>query len=252
MKRALYLLIAFVLPLFCLANNNAETYFAAGNAAYAKGHFKEALESYQKVLNDNYQSASLYLNMGNASYKNGDVPSALLYYGKAHKLAPGDEDINFNIRFVNSKTTDKVDAIPEFFLSRWWHGFILAFSAGALAWLSILLVVAASATLVWYFYAQSVLLKKVSFYGAIILFFLGLFTVFIAGSQLNYFNGHKEAIIFNSSVTVKSGPVDKAGALFVIHDGTKVNVLDSNNGWTKIKLNNGNEGWIKSTDAKEI
>jgi uncharacterized protein YgiM (DUF1202 family) len=38
----------------------------------------------------------------------------------------------------------------------------------------------------------------------------------------------------------------------VLHDGTKVNVLDTNNGWIKIQLANGNEGWIQQSDIKEI
>ena len=252
MKRALYLLIAFVIPSICFADNNVQALFASGNASYNKGQYKEALTTYQKVFDAGYESAALYFNMGNASYKTGDIPSALLYYGKAHRLSPGDEDINFNIRFVNLKTTDKIDEAPEFFVNKWWRGFILALSANVLGWLSVLLVLLASGILTLYFFTTSVAIKKSSFYGAVILFALGAFTIFIAGMQVSYFNGHKEAIVFSPSVTVKSGPVEKAGALFVIHDGTKVNVLDNNNGWIKIKLANGNEGWIKTGDVKEI
>lgn len=252
MKRALYILAAFVIPSICFGADNVQSLFASGNASYNKGQYKEALAAYQKVFDAGYESAALYFNMGNASYKTDDLPSALLYYGKAHRLSPGDEDINFNIRFVNQKTTDKIDEAPEFFVAKWWRGFILAFSASFLAWLSILLVLAASGILILYFFTGSVAIKKASFYGAIILFVFGMFAIFIAGMQVNYFNGHKEAIIFSPSVTVKSGPLDKAGALFVIHDGTKVNVLDDNNGWLKIKLANGSEGWIKMADAKEI
>jgi SH3-like domain-containing protein len=38
----------------------------------------------------------------------------------------------------------------------------------------------------------------------------------------------------------------------VLHEGTKVNVLDKAKGWMRIKLANGNEGWLKITDVKEI
>jgi tetratricopeptide (TPR) repeat protein len=252
LKRALYIFIAFVIPSICFGEDNMQALFASGNASYNKGQYKEALAAYQKVFDSGYESAALYFNMGNASYKTDDLPSALLYYGKAHKLSPGDEDINFNIRFVNQKTTDKIDEAPEFFVAKWWRGFILALSTNVLGWLSVLLVLAASGMLILYFFTGSVTIKKASFYCAVILFVLGAFTIFTAGMQVNYFNGHKEAIIFNPSVTVKSGPVDKAGALFVIHDGTKVNVLDDSNGWLKIKLANGSEGWIKAGDAKVI
>lgn len=252
LKRALYILIVFVIPSICFGEGNDKALLASGNASYNKGQYKEALASYQKVLGSGYESAALYFNIGNAYYKTGEIPSALLYYGKAHRLSPGDEDINFNIKYVNQKTTDKIDEAPEFFINKWWRGFILAISANGLAWLSIAFVLAASGILIVYFFTGSILIKKSSFYAALTLFVLGAFTIFIAGMQENYFSGHKEAIIFTPSVTVKSGPGEKAGPLFVIHDGTKVNVLDDNSGWLKIRLANGSEGWIRMGDAKEI
>ena len=190
--------------------------------------------------------------MGNACYKNDDVPSAILYYEKAHKLAPGDEDINFNLRFAYSKITDKIESAPEFFLANWWRAFILVISARGLAILSVILFLAASASLVNYFFAVAVKVKKSCFYTAIISFVVGLIAVFMAAMQMDYFNSHRQAIIFSSSAIVKSAPAEKAGGLFVLHEGTKVDISGDSNGWIKIKLANGNEGWIKEGDVKEI
>ncbi|HEY4327641.1 MAG TPA: tetratricopeptide repeat protein [Mucilaginibacter sp.] len=250
--RLVYLVIGIILPLFSFANNTENALFAKANIYYGKAQYKDALSIYQQILDSGYQSAAVYFDMGNASYKNGDIPSALLYYEKAHKLVPGDDDINYNIRFANSKTTDKIDQVPEFFLANWWRTFILSFSRNALSIASIILVLCASIILMVYFFTGSVIIKKASFYTSTALFFLGIVTVFIALMQINYFDGHRQAIIFSNSVTVKSGPVDKSSSLFVIHDGTKVNVLENSNGWMKISLVNGNVGWIKMADAKEI
>jgi tetratricopeptide (TPR) repeat protein len=251
-KRIVYLFIGLVLPFLSFANDNAHTLFEKGNAYYAKAQYKEALTDYDQVLNKGYQSAVLYFNMGNASYKSGDIPSALLYYEKAHKLAPGDEDINFNIRFANLKITDKIDELPEFFLSRWWKMFILSFSINTLSAASIIAVLLGSGFLILYFFTTSVSVKKSSFYVSVILFFLGVFSMFIAVSQTAYFDGHKQAIIFSSSVNVKNSPGEQASTLFLLHDGTKVNMLDKTNGWVKINLANGNEGWIRLVNVKEI
>ncbi len=252
LKRILYLFIALVLPILSFGNDRTQMLFAKGNACYAKAQYKEALTAYQQILDEGYQSAAVYFNMGNASFKSDDIPSALLYYEKAHKLSPGDEDINFNIRFANLKTTDKIDEAPEFFLANWWKALILSFSVNTLSVSSILLVLLGSGVLIIYFFTNSVSIKKASFYCSITLFFLGLITIFIAGMQLNYFNGHRQAIIFSSSVTVKNGPVEKSANVFVLHDGTKVTILDTSNGWMKIRIGNGNEGWIKNSDVKEI
>jgi len=252
MKKIAYIFIAVILPLLAAGADSPQALFEKGNAAYVKAQYKDAIADYQEVLNQGYQSAAVYFNMGNANYKNGDITSALLFYEKAHKLSPGDEDINFNIRFVNSKTTDKIDEAPEFFLTKWWHGFILSVSVKALAQLSVLFVLIGSALLALYFFTNSVTIKKASFYVSIILFFVALFTIFIANRQVSYFDGHKQAIIFSSTVNVKGSPADQSAILFVLHDGTKVNVLDNVNGWVKIKLANGNQGWIKGTDVKAI
>jgi tetratricopeptide (TPR) repeat protein len=252
LKKTIYILIALVLPLLSFGSDNTQALFEKGNAYYAKSQYKEAMATYQQILDAGYQSATVYFNMGNAGYKNGDIPTALLYYEKAHKLSPGNDDINFNIRLANSKITDKIDEVPEFFLSKWWKGFIFSFSADALAIISVVLVLVASVMLILYFFANSVSVKKSSFYASITIFFLGFITIFIAGSQVSYFDAHKQAIIFSGSVNVKSGPGEQLGTLFILHDGTKVNVLDNSNGWMKIKLANGNEGWIKLSAAKEI
>lgn len=252
LKQILYLLIGVILPLLSFAGGQSDVLFAKGNAYYAKAQYEEALTTYQGLLQGNHQSAVVYFNMGNASYKLGDIPSALLYYEKAHKLSPGDEDINFNLKLAGLKTVDKIDEVPQFFMSSWWTNFILSFSAGTFSVLSIVLVLLGSAFLILYFFSAVVAVKKSSFYFSILLFFLGILTVFIASSQVSYFKNHRQAIIFSSPVNVKSEPAERAKLLFVIHDGTKVNILESSNDWIKIGLANGNVGWIKGTDLKEI
>jgi tetratricopeptide (TPR) repeat protein len=243
-KITLCFLAMLLLPVLCFADNTG-----MGNNYYAKGQYKEAAASYQKLVNEGYQSAEVYYNLGNAYYKLGNIASAILYYEKARLLSPGDDDINFNIRLANSKITDKVDEAPEFFI---WNEFILSFSVNALGIASILFVLLGSAALILYFFAFSVSRKKASFYTSILLFILGAAAIVIAFSQTHYFDNHKQAIIFTSTVNIKSGPNDKLATLFVLHEGTKVNVLDANNGWVKFKLGNGNEGWIKLVDIKEI
>lgn len=254
-KRSLRILLFFgwfSLPLFCFGDSDAVKVFSQANALYGKGQYSAAIKDYKKLMDDGYASVSLYFNAGNASYKNGDIASAILYYEKAHKLSPGDDDINFNLKYANLKTVDKVDAAPEFFLARWWQGLILSLPLSVLSVLSIVLVLAGSAALVLYFFAEAVTIKKAAFYIAMALFISCLCAIFIAGSQSAYFADRRQAIVFTSTANVKSGPVERAGILFVLHDGTKVDILDSEGGWVKIRLANGNEGWIQQSDVQEI
>ncbi len=252
LKRSVYLFIWLVLPLLSFGNSQAHDLFEKANAYYAKAQYKEALAAYQQIINGGDQSAAIYFNMGNACYKLDSIPAALLYFEKAHKLAPGDDDINFNIQYTNLKTTDKIEEVPEFFLARWLRAFVMELSVNVLSIWSVVLFLSGSALLILYFFATAIVVKKSSFYAGITLFFLGILTIFIANRQVSYFDDHRQAIIFSSSVTVKSGPVERAGTLFVIHDGTKVNIVGDSNGWIRIRLANGNEGWVKASDVKEI
>jgi len=251
MKHGLYLLLLLALPLFSLGDDN-HVLFEQGNAAYAKGQYQQAIKSYQQVVDDGYQSAVVYFNLGDAYYKTGDIPSALLYYEKAHKLAPGDEDINFNIKYANLKTTDKVEAEPEFFATQWWHAFILFFSVNALAILSILCFIAGFLLLILYLFSNSSAIKRLSFYLGVFMLIFGAVFIFMANRQVNYFNNHHEAIIFSGSVIVKSTPDGNAKPLFVVHEGTKVDVLQRNDTWIEVELPNGAAGWISASDVKEI
>jgi len=251
-KSIIYLLLCIALPLISFGQADVKALFAKGNQQYAKGQYKDALASYKQVLDAGYKSAPLYFNMGNAYYKTDEIPSAILYYEKARHLAPADEDINFNIRYTNLKTTDKIDEAPEFFLNKWWHAFILCCSLSALSTLSITLILLASLVLIGYLFTSSVVLKKASFFTSLILFFLGLTAIFMGNRQTAYFDSHKQAIIFSGSVTVKSTPAAAAKTLFLLHEGTKVDVLETNAGKIRIKLANGSEGWIGAGDVKEI
>ncbi len=251
-KRHIYILLFLTLPFSVYGKDAQQTLFEQGNTQYAKAAYVQAIQSYQKVLAGGYQSEAVFFNLGNAYYKSGDIPSALLYYEKARKLAPGNEDINFNIQFVNLKTTDKVEEAPQFFITNWWHSFILTFSVSTLSVLSVLFIIIGFVLLALYLFAPTLLLKKASFYSGITFVFLGLMSILIANRQTDYFDSHQQAIVFSTSVTAKAGPDSGAKNLFVIHDGTKVDVVERDNGWIKIRLVNGSEGWITLADAKEI
>lgn len=252
-KHGLYLLLMLLLPMFSWCNNQeAEDLFKKGNQQYAKAQYQQAAQTYQQVLKNGYTSAALYFNLGNAFYKSDDLPSAILYYEKAHKLAPNDQEININIQFCNLKLADKIEQQPEFFVSRWWHGIILFFSADTFAVLSVVLLLVGFLLLIVYLFTNFMVLKKASFYTGFVVMLFGLISVFLANRQVNYFGTHHQAIIFGSSVTVKGSPNANAKPLFVMHEGTKVDVNRKNGNWIEIELPNGNSGWITLDDLKEI
>jgi uncharacterized protein YgiM (DUF1202 family) len=60
----------------------------------------------------------------------------------------------------------------------------------------------------------------------------------------------RPAIVFAQETQVKSEPNLRSSEAFVLHEGTKVQVLDTVNNWKKIKLADGKTGWIPQEDIK--
>lgn len=248
----LYLVLMLLLPLFSLGDDKDNSLFEKGNRLYAKAQYQQAVQTYQQVLNDGYSSAAVYFNTGNAYYKLDDMAPAILYYEKARKLAPNDKDINVNIQLANLKISDKIEPQPDFFVARWWHNFILVLPAGTLSAISGLFFLTGFLLLVAYLFLRVLILKKTCFYTGIIVIFIGLVGIFMANRQVAYFNTHHQAIIFSNAVTVKGSPDVNAKPLFVIHEGTKVDINQKNGNWIAIELPNGNSGWITLDNVKEI
>ncbi|MGV8880146.1 MAG: tetratricopeptide repeat protein [Sphingobacteriaceae bacterium] len=250
--RILTLFVLLMLPLFSIGKDGLNTLFEQGNKQYTEAKYADAVRSYQKILDAGYESAEVHFNLGNTFYKSGNLPAALLNYEKAYRLAPGDKDIQHNIQFANARTTDKIESVPDFFLQRWWRNLFLFFSIKTFSILSITLITLGFWSLILFRFAQLSSIKRAAFYIGIGLIFLGVVTIFMAITQHNYFQQHRQAIVFQTTVTVKSEPVNVSKDLFVIHAGTKITILAKDSGWIKLELSNGKVGWVPAGTIKQI
>jgi len=249
--RSIFLIIIFFLTLSVFADDNA-ILIEKGNKAYVSKLYQEAFDSYNNVVKNGFESAELYYNIGNSCFKLKDYPSAILYYEKAKKLNPGDEDINFNLKVANTKIIDKLDAIPEIFFIRWWKNFANIFSFNTWAILVILMTIVFLSFLSIYFFSRILKVRKIAFWCAFIAILITIKFFLFAQTQYTFIQNTKEAIIFSPSVTAKSSPDANSTDLFVIHEGTKVKVIDNVSDWSEIKIANGTVGWVKSSVFKVI
>jgi len=246
------LLIIFVLSsIASFAEDNASL-VEKGNKAYTGKFYQQAIDCYLKVLASGYEAPELYYNLGNAYFKSEDYSSAILYFEKAKKLKPGDEDINFNLKVANTKITDKIDDIPDFFLVRWYNGIANLFSFNTWAITGIVMLIIFFSVLSTYLFSKILLVRKFSFWTSIALLVITIMFFVFAQTQYIRINNTTEAIIFSPSVTAKSSPDSNSTDLFVIHEGTKVKVIDVVGEWSEIKISNGSVGWVNTTVFKVI
>jgi tetratricopeptide (TPR) repeat protein len=225
---------------------NAESLLEAGNQAYSSANYNEAVSQYESVIGSGLESSGLYFNLGNAYFKLNNIPAAILYYEKAGKLDPTDENIQFNLALANSRIIDKMEPLPEFFLRTWWISARNTFSSDRWAKIGVAGFIMALVALTLFIVSGSVFLRKISFWSGILLLgMMSLSLTFSIGEYRDY-SSHNSAIIFTPTVTVKSSPNDASVDLFVIHEGTKVFITDLVEGWSEVRLANGHVGWVKT------
>ena len=246
--------IAVILLLFAITAFPAaeQLQVARANKAYSAGSYSVAADLYLKVAESGYASPELYYNMGNAFFKMNDNARAILWYERALRLDPGSEDINFNLNVANTKISDKIEPLPELFYKRWFNGLVRVSSTDTWAMMFIFMVISGLLCLVLYFASRVLILRKIGFWTASGLFILALFTFLLAWSGYNHTQSANEAIIFAPTITVKSSPDDKSTDLFVLHEGTKVQLLDNISGWYEVRIANGSVGWLPNSSLEKI
>jgi tetratricopeptide (TPR) repeat protein len=249
------------IKLFCLllaaslaqpAPAQVDTVWERANGLYAEGKYAESAALYVELEKEGRSSAALYFNAGNAFYKQGEMAKAILYYERALVLAPADEDTRYNLELANLQIVDKIEPVPQFFLVSWIEGLYAALSFDAWAKVGLLLFAAVLGLLLLVFFSGSVRRKKLAFAAAIVLLCLSLCSTYIAVHEKRRFEQHAEAIIFVPVTPVKGSPDSTGVDLFVLHEGTKVTVLEAIGGWKKVKTADGNQGWLPASAIESI
>ena len=241
------LLLGWFLPLCA-----QESTLKKAEEAYAKEDYTQAIELYESVLKSYGESAMVYYNLGNAYYKAGKVAPAILNYERALLLNPGDSDTRFNLQVARQKTVDKIEPIGEFFLTRWIGTVEDVYSADGWAKWGVASFVLFIGCLVLFFFSKWIRLKKIGFFAGICFLLISLVANLFADSQQDKLLHRADAIVFASTVTVKSSPDASGTDLFILHEGTKVTIKSTLGEWSEIQLEDGNVGWMPSKEIEQI
>ena len=246
--------LVLLASLLCFTSKADErtTAFDSSNACYSRGDYEKAILQFEGLINMNVESAELYYNLGNAYYKTDQLGLAILNFERAKKLNTDDEDLIFNLKLANQKTEDKIDPAPQLFLSEWKNGIIGLFSESVWSIICIVLFCISLILFSLFLLSDKNGIKKTCFFAGIAFVFITSITFFIAKEKYELTVNSKEAIITSATATITGSPNTKGTKLFILHEGTKVEITQELNEWTEIKIANGNIGWIKSGFLQKI
>jgi tetratricopeptide (TPR) repeat protein len=245
-------LFTFLLFSTAVFSAGEEITLAKANKAYSVGSYSVAADQYRKIVAAGYASPDLYYNLGNACFKMNDYPGAILWYERARRLDPGNEDISFNLNVANTKISDKIEPLPELFYKRWYIALVQMLAVDTWALLSVCTFIASLLGLVVYLVSRVLILRKIGFWSGLCMLLFFLLTFVFAWSGYSYAQSAAEAIVFAPTITVKSSPDEKSTDLFVLHEGTKVRLLDQISGWYEIRIANGSVGWLPVSSLEKI
>ena len=231
---------------------SAEELWAKANEAYNQAAYAEAENDYRAILEMGLSSAKLYFNLANTLFKQEKLGEAILYYNKALRLAPADEDIRHNLEYAENSTKDSIEQIPEFFLTSWVKALRNMMSCDGWTLLSILLFAVTLASALVYLLAQRIATRKTGFYIMALGAVLFIVTTLFADNEREAIVNHNEAIVMSSAVSVKSSPDRAATELFVLHEGTKLSIGERMSDWVEVRIADGRKGWIERSRIAEI
>lgn len=246
--KTLKIIIAFFLPVLVFGQNQ----FDKANELYQEEKYQEAVQAYEQFLEAGLHSADVYFNLGNAYYKLNKVAPAIYNYEKALLLEPNNKNVKNNLKFAQNMMIDTVKEVPRVGFNEWLQDFTSVYHYDTWAKIAIGFSFLVLLSFIAYYFIPKMGVKRI-FFGLAVLFLIGsVLSVVISAFEKNQTESYNPAIVFSESVSVKSEPNQTSNNVALIHEGTKVYVLESLDNYYKVELPNGTEGWLVQNSVKTL
>jgi tetratricopeptide (TPR) repeat protein len=244
--------------------------FRAGNASYEAGDYPAAVEAYRRLTDAGVVNGNLYYNLGNAYYKNNELGHAVLFYVRALRVQPRNDEARENLELVRSQLRDKQFVRQQNRLVRgfiWLHNNLstpemLVFASASYILLCLLAIVFIfrSRPIVAAVYHRMSILSPGRLVGLTraqdLLVAMGLAAILLVTTGISSYwklaVDRSEAVVLADEVAVFSSPTDDTTLQFKIHEGTMVTISDHRAVWTKIALPGGMSGWVATESIEKV
>lgn len=253
MKTFATLVISLLVTTTALAfdRSEAEQLFTQANTAYEAGEFVSALALYDSVAVE-FSSFELWYNAGNAAFRNGELGRSILFYERARRIKPTDDDLQVNLTIANERVADRIAELPSMGVENLWT--VLTASARLPLWslLAVVFQLLGFGFLAGWLFAGKPAFKHSFFALGVAGIFIGFTAYGMASATMNRIEANTEAVIQAPLVEVKNSPSSNENNAFVLHEGTKVKIRQQRGEWFEIKLANGRVGWVLAETVETI
>ncbi len=241
MKKIIYILsILFIIPLLLCAK---EYNLTAANSAYQEQNYQIAKEEYMKLVNEDVENYELFYNLGNTYFKLNDLGNARLYYEKAAKFEPLNQELNENITMLMANIKDK-EEVERSFIETLLRKIYYTFSINLLGVFAVIFFILMMAFIVFLIMSRSAVLKRIVKVFLVIFAVIFFLVTVTEVMRIRDFYADNNAVILDEVVIAYIGPNEDFPQVFTIHEGLKVSIERFDNEWVLIKLPSGNGGWV--------
>ena len=233
------------------------------DTAYINDDFASAARLYEQAIDSLGPSAERYYNLGNAYFRLDRPGMAIVNYERALRLDPTNSDVRENLEFVNSRLTDRIDP-SDSFVSDSIDSAARSLNPDTWAIMALVAFVLTLAGVAIYFFAGGIMSRKIGFFGAGILLVATCCTAFMARRSARLATAPGRAVIIKPSVilsTTPRQPKDRSEEAFLLHEGTRVTLLDSISEpsdptgrlkWYDVRVDGSHRAWIPSDAIERI
>lgn len=252
MRNIFCLLLLFLALSSSGAQDEAESVLSRALAAQQQGDDREAAALYEELLNSGYHSTHLYYNLGLAYYGAGRRGQAIWAWERGLHRSPGDADLRHNLSVVRQELADDIPEVSPWRMLHWWqragswlgtNGWLLVFAGGMLLSGAALAAWLWPRRRSWQAYGRTV---------AIVVFLLSFLPLLLALSRHRHLQRHDSAILLTPETALRVAPGEDAPVEATVHEGLKVRLIDTFQGWQKVELGDGRQGWLREEELAVI
>jgi len=253
MRNLILNILILFLPAFAMADD-VEKIFSEANKSFKANEFSTAIEKYESIESQGYRSPELYYNLGNAYYKISKKGKAILNYQRALLItnSASRNDIQYNLELARRSLPDDIEVLPQFFLKRWKNNVRQLATSGTWSFVALLLFWLGIGGFIVWLKGKIRTQKKLGFIVGAVIMILSLIPFYLALDSHNIEKSSDLAVIMESEVDLRSAPDEVSSTIFLLHEGTSVELLDQIGAWYKVKLLNGEQGWLPMNTLEKV
>lgn len=222
------------------------------DSAYSNEQYDKAIKLYEKLAKKS-SDYKVFYNLGCSYYRVDNISKSVLWLERASRLNPSDEDVQFNLSMVRNKTIDKITPKHEMIFVSFFKKLVNLLSLKNWSRVCFSLFILSFVFGLLFFFSNVLPMRKIGLFMSVLCMILCVLGNICAYQQCSLAKNHVKGIIMSPAVTVKSTPTESGSDLFVIHEGTCIEIKDSSmKDWLEIQIADGKIGWIPKNTLELI